>query len=152
MRVKINAIGKPLSLEDLNKFESQVERMIPDSYKSFLLDYNGGFPEPDTFILDDKKFDRTEEISVEWFLGIDTKEYDDLRSVIRVYKDRIPVSLFPIALSGGDSLVCIGIEGDNLGKVFFWDREEEVEEGMVPTFDNVYFLANNFEEFINSLK
>ena len=36
------------------------------------------------------------------------------------------------------------------GKILFWVKDYEVEEDRIPNFDNVGFIANNFDEFLHS--
>ena len=43
----------------------------------------------------------------------------------------------------------MGVAGEYKDKVLFWVKDYEVEEGEVPGFDNVGFLADSFDEFIN---
>ena len=56
---------------------------------------------------------------------------------------------FPIAKAPGNKFICLCIRGEHCGKVYYWDHIASVEE--VPTYDNIYLIANNFTDFINSL-
>jgi hypothetical protein len=47
----------------------QMQRMIPAEYCEFLLEHNGGYPEPCNFNIQCKDGSR-EEVSMEWFLAI----------------------------------------------------------------------------------
>jgi len=44
----------------------------------------------------------------------------------------------------------LGVSGEYKDKILFWVKDDEVEEGEVPGYDNVGFLADSFDEFINS--
>jgi hypothetical protein len=63
----------------------------------------------------------------------------------------VPAGFLPLAVDPGGNLICLVISGTNTGKVYFWDHEEEVEEGQQPGYSNVYLIANSFNEFLNSL-
>lgn len=149
--MKFKNIGKKNTESKIKKFEEKLSINIPLQYRNFLLAQNGGIPEKSTFLLKDKKNNRDEEISIEWFLGIKTKDYDDLKSILSTFKKRIPTQLFPIALAGGDSLICLGTTGKYLDKIYFWDREEELEKNDLSYFGNIYFLGNNFSDFLKKL-
>jgi hypothetical protein len=47
-------------------------------------------------------------------------------------------------------LICISIQGDDYGKVYFWDHNWEVTEGE-PDYSNVHPLADSFTEFLGKL-
>jgi type VI secretion system secreted protein VgrG len=46
----------------------------------------------------------------------------------------------------------LGVRGDNRGKVFFWVKDHEVEEGEVPGYENVGFLAGSLTGFLDKLR
>ena len=58
----------------------------------------------------------------------------------------------PIADDPGGNAICLGMSGNERGKVYFWDHEMEADEGDEPTFENVYLVAESFASFLKSLK
>ena len=70
---------------------------------------------------------------------------------IRRYRKRIPVEMIPVATDPGGNIITLGITSNLRGKVYLWDHEEEVDEGEVPDYRNIYFVADSFQEFLNSL-
>lgn len=51
--------------------------------------------------------------------------------------------------------ICLRVNGDHWGSVYFWDHENEPDEdwdGSVETAGNVQLLANSFSEFVNGLR
>lgn len=95
--------------------------------------------------------------SVDWFLAIYEGEYDNLRSCITMYKiddKRMPSNMLPIAHDPGGNLICISCAGDDFGRVYFWDHENEVNYGKASDQDysNLYLVADNFRGFIEGLK
>lgn len=134
----------------LDLVEHRLGRAIPAEYWRFLLEHNGGWPEPGDFSITWAD-GRQEQISVEWFLPVKTQDAIDLEATLKVYQGRIPEALFPVARAGG-GLVCIVVVGEQQDRVFFWDHEEEAEEGDAPTWDNLYCLAPDFAAFLEGLK
>jgi len=83
-----------------------------------------------------------------------------LRRLIRIYRERIPRSLLPIATAPGGDLICLGVGGSDIGKVFFWDHENEWDSedftDLNPAprnvvFQNVVLVANSFGDFVMSM-
>ena len=64
---------------------------------------------------------------------------------------RMPEELVPIAHDPGGNQICIAVAGPKTGAVYFWDHEEEADDDETPGYDNVYLIANSFNEFLNSL-
>lgn len=143
MKIKITNSSKPLSDDDLKALEMQIDTKIPDGYKTFLKSFNGGSTGLATFKLNTD--DWNEEISVERFLGISENEYFDLEKTYNNYKKILPHDLFPIALVGGSSLICIKNTGE--GSIYFWDSEEFTVKDQ-----NYYFVAKSLKDFLHILE
>ena len=129
--------------------EERIGHTIPPAYRAFLLAHNGGRVEPDGFPIYDEKGNLTNESVVDWFFGIGTGAYyNSLEDKLDTYHHRIPCDLFPIASDRGGNVVCISTSAANRGAVYFWQHEFEVDE---PTYDNVFFVADNFDQFLKGL-
>lgn len=141
--------GKHLSEEDILKAEQEMQTMIPKEYRKFLKKHKDGHPSPYNFIrpLDKNNIGKVQD-SISRFYGLEGTY--NIVWVYKEYKDRMPSEMFPIAEVGG-CRICLGREGNNKGKVYFWDSEEENPEITQPYYDNLYFIANSFEEFLKSL-
>ena len=109
--------------------------------------HNRGRPELEVFRIEGNP----EAGMVGWFLGIQQGEYDDLRKHLEVFRDRVPPKLLPIARDPGGNLICIAVSGPARGKVYFWDHEEEVEEGETPDYRNISLITHSFEGILRSL-
>jgi hypothetical protein len=71
--------------------------------------------------------------------------------------------MIPIAGDGGAGQICLGIKGDDLGKVFYWDMANEPldEETYLEDYgepmpaeakrQNVHLVADSFDEFLDQL-
>lgn len=143
----------PLSVEAIRKVEERLGIVLPIDYRSFLLDHNGGRPRPAVFRFK-KSPGRYADSCVDWFLAIYDGEHDNFESYYETYKrdqQRLPAEIVPIAHDPGGNLICIAITGPCNGAVYFWDHENEAEDGQVPTYGNVHLIANSFSEFLSSL-
>jgi hypothetical protein len=78
----------------------------------------------------------------------------DLRRESATYEGRIPPGTIAIAEDPGGDLFLLSVDGDSKGSVFYWDHENEpVDEATDwEDFENVYPIADSFEEFLASLR
>lgn len=142
--------------EQIREAENTIGLELPEEYKKYLLSHKGGHPDPDTFSVQWNGQDWAEgnEInSVAWFFAIYDGKDENFLDYYETHKGRIPNDTIAIARDPGSNLILLGTSGTNKGKIFFWQREYEVdfENGEVPDYSNVGFVANSFNEFIDSL-
>lgn len=64
------------------------------------------------------------------------------------FKGRIPADTLAIAHDAGGNLILLALAGIHAGKVLFWVREYEAEEGARPDYGNIGVLAGDFGAFI----
>lgn len=160
MKIKLYGIGLKLTLEQITTVEKTIGHSFPLEYKDFLTQFNGGGPSPDCF---DVEYNGQEWVGEDEgallyrFFFMTDDEYFSFLDNYRYYKNRIPIDTIPIAKDAGRSLVLLGIEGANIGKIFYWNGEysaspdEEEEEGYEADYRNVGFVANSFNEFLKGL-
>jgi hypothetical protein len=138
----------PLSETTLAEYENKWGCILPSDYRKFLLRFNGGYPEPDAF-----RFRNNSTRSlVDRFLGIHDREHSNLLKYLNTYTIRLPKNLFPVAHDPGGNLICLSVKGETTGKVYFWDHENEADEGEEPDYRNVYLIADTFDEFLAGLQ
>lgn len=147
---------QPTTLEQIREAEKTIGVELPEEYKQYLLSHKGGHPDPDGFRVQWNGQDWAEgnEInSVAWMLAPYDGEDENFLDYYETHKGRIPDDTVPIARDPGSNLILLGTSGPNKGKVFFWQRDYEAEpgQGEVADYSNVGFVANSFNEFINSL-
>ncbi len=140
-----------LTPEKLKEFEQTYGVKLPVDYRSFLLKYNGGSPEPE--IVDFIQYGESQSDIVNYLCGIHNGEYwASLEWHMNMFKGRILAEFIPIGYDPGGNLYLLGVEGEHLGRVYFWDHENEAgifdEE---PSFKNMSFIANSFTEFLDQL-
>jgi hypothetical protein len=135
--------------QDIVNLETQFKISLPAPYRDFLLLHNGGQPTLTKFPLQNNPSDT--HAYIEYFFCIKDNDIYNLAVWVRRFKSRIPYDLIPIAIDLGGNLICLSVIGERIGKVYFWDHEEEVGEGKEPWGKNLYFIANNFTEFLENL-
>ena len=157
--MKVYENNAPADLDEIAQVEEQIGANLPKEYRAFLEHYNGGYPEPDRFRFHAKYMGNSfenhpfgERAILDRFLGVYIGEFDNLKTYLKVYKGRIPSNMIPVAHDPGGNLVCLAIKGDDYGKVFYWRHDEEVEDGEIPDYKNIYYIADNFEQFTSSFE
>jgi hypothetical protein len=143
----MNKTGPDLSEEELAAFETEKSLQLPEGYRNFMLRYNGGQPVPKSF-----NFPESENgSSVGVFYRIKKDGTNSLQFVMQQFEGRMPEDLLPVAGDTFGNQICLGLEGESRGKVFFWDHEMEPLERGEPDYANTRLLANTFDEFLDSL-
>lgn len=163
---KIEEAKKSLTINDIEQAEKTLGVRFPLPYKKFLLQHNGGYPEPDSFDIDWTQGWVNSEVrqacSEDWlsscfgrFLAVYDGEYSNfLEYNQNDFKGRIPKETIAIAYDASGNLILLGVSGDQAGKVLFWVKDHENWEGddsveNIPWYDNIGLIANSFDEFIN---
>jgi hypothetical protein len=144
MIVKKNEFGV-LQVSELNEFENENNVTLPEDYRHFLLEFNGGEP----------VLSRNEDIGtvVNYFLGMPNGEhYASLYKHIDMFKERLPLSTFPIATDPFGNLFIMSLHPESHGHIYFWDHEREPEHQDGHYVENCSFVAYSFSEFIKKLK
>jgi hypothetical protein len=138
-----NEFGKLRAIE-LSDFEKTNNIELPEDYKSFLSEHNGGEPYPNKNV--------EPPTVVTYILGMHNGEYyASLYKHINVFKNRLPLSTFPIATDPFGNLFIMSLHPDNYGQVYFWDHEGEPEFQDGNYTDNCSFVAYSFSEFLDNL-
>ena len=131
----------------INNFMEVTGINLPEDYINFLLESNGGEAEPNFF--DDRDLNY---IGVSEFFGLEEKKEYSLLKQKEFYSYRVPKDYLPIASASGGNLICLGISEDKFGQIFFWDHENEVNEGETPWEKNIVKVIDTFSQFLHSLK
>ncbi|NGN97623.1 SMI1/KNR4 family protein [Grimontia sp. S25] len=112
---KINDAGSVISVDAIEVLESRLESSLPRSYREFLMNYGGGYPEPDCYIFSGEK----DGSDVQRFYGLNRSDSYDLVKILKAFNDRIPKELMPIARDSGGNQICIGLRGVYREKIYF---------------------------------
>ncbi|MEC1285703.1 SMI1/KNR4 family protein [Bacillus paralicheniformis] len=133
-----------LSLEQIEQFESENNVKLSELYKEFLLKWNGGKARPNIFKISDEQGSSVLNV----FYGIGDM-YDNLEDFLDIMEDRLPEGFIPIAEDPAGNVICLGNKEPYYEKIYFWDHEEESENP--DDMSNMYFLADNINEFFDNL-
>jgi cell wall assembly regulator SMI1 len=139
--IQIAEQNRQLEPNDLARIEDEMGRPLPEAYRAFLLENNGGRPKPDTIDIPEAHFSPTD---VKIFYGL----YDELDAGNLLWRldwleGCLENHLLPIA-------------GDSFGNSFFLVLDDE-DYGQVYYFHAVeippkpYFVAKDFNEFLSKI-
>jgi cell wall assembly regulator SMI1 len=145
----------------IRAFEAYMGHPLPADYRQFLLQHNGGRPEPDALTLN--IFGHDEEDVVMCFFPLRDLElgkvevgeleelrtwplhcaWDDLRhDLVHLYERSLDPALLPIGTDGSTNYFCLVLNGPQQGAVLFLENE------MADTVE----LAPSFTAFLDSLR
>jgi len=138
-----NQFGR-LSEIELGDFEKVNGIRLPDDYRDFLLETNGGRPNPNR--------NKMPDTIVTYVLGMHNGDYyASLYKHIDMFKGRLPLSTFPIATDPFGNLFIMSLHSEGHGHIYFWDHEGEPEYQDGHYVDNCTFVAYSFSDFLNNL-
>jgi hypothetical protein len=150
--MKIIKKNELINESDIQEFEKTIKATLPLEYRKFLLEFNGG--QPELYIFPENK--ELYAMAVNTLYGLKaTKSYDDLEKIYEIFDGRIMNSFIAIGDEPGGDQFCLGIAGVFRDKIYFWDHNREIDEwefveNKLP--ENMYFLADSFDTFINQLE
>jgi hypothetical protein len=131
----------PASDEDIQRLERHIGRPLPDAYRAYLRQQDGG------------RLETNHEAANEVFgVGPDTPEWADMWRFLDLYKDRVPAWLLPVAADSFGNLFALSLRDSDRGSVWFWDHEREADEDEPPAEDNIERRAPDWRAFLDSLR
>ncbi|NMD72233.1 SMI1/KNR4 family protein [Bacillus sp. DNRA2] len=144
--MNLDAFGKA-SEELLIELEEFIGFPLPDDYKKFLSEYNGG-----TSKVRYSKFfvnELNQEIPLDVLYGIGVNSTFDLSVCFEEFEeDLLPNSLI-IGDDPGAGLIVLVTDVENYG-VYYWDHSFYFPQSSEE--ENTYKIADSFKDFINGLK
>lgn len=135
--------------KSFDEFCSLHKIVFPKAFIDYLKEYNDAELEPNIVCFENN------ECTVRFFYGITDDEYSDISKVYDWYSSRLPHNCFPIADSDFGNQICISLEKDTYGKIYFWDHETmDTEEGEICElhYEDMVLLAESFEELLKKIK
>ena len=124
---------RPISNLELSEIEKKINVILPEDYKEFILKVNVGIPKEQylSFFIDDLN----EEVILGTMLGISENKNFSLTDWNSEYQMELPYDSF--------------VFGTEDRGIYFWDHTFIFDQSSVDS--NVYFLADNFTNFIEKL-
>ncbi|MGE7767278.1 SMI1/KNR4 family protein [Peribacillus sp. NPDC096540] len=169
---KLNTLNiKKQEVFSLSSRENQIkdiEKMydiyIPKDYRVFLLNYVETFFENEVTYkpIETSPWTSKEGTQVfEGFYGLAGE--NNLFNQIEGYLNRMPDCMIPIGESPGGNLICIGVKESFIGKVYFWNHENEREAKIMvgievasddinSYWENIHLVAETFIGFLSGLE
>lgn len=133
---------------DYNKIESKINFHIPSSYKEFY-DLFGSFSFINSvYIKPNIKIpisNKNNFVSVDYFYSLDLESECSIIKLIHNYSDQLPSGLFPICDGESGDLVCINLNNENYGAVYYWWHEGYIG-------NELFKIADTFQDFIFNLR
>jgi cell wall assembly regulator SMI1 len=131
----------PLALSpfEVSKIERKLGTTLPHDYRQFLLEV-GGVLFHSTKVSPVEASEWGPVNAVNCLYGSE-KEKGSLLETFGLYQGELPEGLIPIGEDPAGNLFCLGIGGQQLGKVYFWDQDRA----------HITLVANSFADFINRL-
>ncbi len=136
-KIKLRLIAESITLEEVNQFELGVLGELPDEYKNFLVENNGGFPREKMFINEEFECD------VSLFYSLKHGKYNLEGVLDRVYDDNgLNNSYFPFASSGSGSLYVFSLKEKDYGVVYLDHMDDS----------DIVKLSDSFSGFLDNLQ
>lgn len=140
---------KPISIKQMKMFEKSIGSNLPDNYRTFLFQHNGGKPTPKRFATKDGKV----ESMVSKFFPLSDQTPDNLMDEFKGFNlfKQLPANLLSIAQDPTGNRIVISCRGDDIGAIYYWSWDEEPTP---PTcsYDYMRLIAHSFNDFVSILK
>lgn len=150
--------------QKLDIIQNQCRIKFPKEYRDFILNFDE-IPFENEITFSSMKHSSTlndkPAYVLDAFFGLNGN--DSILEQINCYVERMPDSLIPIGECPGGNLICLGVAEHVLGRVYFWDHENEYQAKLMldnkelpksvnEYWDNLHLVSNTFLEFIKNLK
>lgn len=148
--------GTPVDKDDIQRFEYRIGTALPDDYRLFLLEVNGGRTNRDY-----RRFRlRRGYASLGALYSLNASDdQDDLATAQQHYNSdaRLPDGILEIGYDDGGSCIVMPLRGRHRGEVWYLDTEDPRPTGSNPRvewFDrrDVWKIADSFSEFMSNLR
>jgi len=142
--LRINGFGKTTE-DNITEFEGIIGFRLPNDYREFLLNYNGGIPQirNSTFWVESLK----ENIPLDVLLGLDVNKLDLFERNAEYKTDLLPNCII-IGDDPGSGMIVL-MQSVEIQGIYYWDHSYFFSQSSANS--NVYRIADNFTQFINML-
>ena len=131
----------PATEERIAKFEGRLGRMLPEDYRAFLLEHNGGVPEWQDFFISDCNAT----VIVSRLFGLD-RPSSDIEKWTEELKHSLSEELIVIGFDPGGNRLLLDLSDST---VWYWDSARHFP--CSSDEENTYEVASSFTDFINQL-
>ena len=145
MAVQIHDAGPALTEADLDSVERRLGRTLPNEYRAFLREHNGGTPWPDAFNYGVEAGQGGPEAYLWFFLSA-----KQLVNTHQRLSGHIPAWLFPVARTTYGDLVCITLDSAHGGAIYLLECEDSSDDNAV-RYGDWHRVAPNLARFLAAL-
>ena len=150
MAMKLDRFGFA-NEEAISILENKFEVVLPEDYKRFLLQENGGRNTAYKYKNLVRISQISEEINIDVMFGVETNMKNaDIEQWTSEYRD----DLFPNSIIIGDTIqhgfIVFWLSNDENRGIYYYDDTYEFESSTDDV--NAYFLANSFSEFLSMVE
>ncbi|MGK3970046.1 SMI1/KNR4 family protein [Sorangium sp. So ce118] len=140
--------GPSISDADVSKLEQRLGAALPEQYRQFLLEFNGGSPTPDTVDIEGLPGTSTD---VQIFFGIGRSvESSDLDWNLTTLAERLEEGLLPIAADSGGNVFCLALRGRRRGNILYCDLQSVFSD--LEATPELFPVASNFDAFLTKIR
>ena len=150
MTMKLDRFGFA-NEEAISILENKFEVVLPEDYKRFLLQENGGRNTAYKYKNLVRMSQISEEINIDVMFGVETNiKNADIEQWTSEYRD----DLFPNSIIIGDTIqhgfIVFWLSNEENRGIYYYDDTYEFESSTDDV--NAYFLANSFSEFLSMVE
>jgi cell wall assembly regulator SMI1 len=127
----------PADPGSVDRLEQTVGRSLPPAYREYLLGQDGG-----------RAVDNSLAVDEVFGVGEDAPYERNIWKKMAVFARRHPEWLLPVAEDVYGNLFALSLRETDFGSVWFWDHEEEADEGEPPAEDNITLTAESWPAFL----
>jgi hypothetical protein len=144
--------GPAVTDDAIRRFEAKISSQLPEDYRAFLLEINGGYTANSHTTFRRRKHSSTLDI----LFSLDTNNESEDLATRQQYSPDLPPGGLPVGYSDGGIIILI-LTGEHCGEVWELDTVDPRPEGSNPRvewFDrrDVTRLAGSFRDFMASLR
>lgn len=142
--------GEPISEQEIRIFESEIGTQLPNQYRDFLLEYNGGSLAGEVSYKSEFELLGFLELSADTDLGLRRAWVD--------FQELMPEGLLPIAVDIGNEPIMISLRADSSGVIYLGSgtsgglQEELVVKEIEPNFECFLNELVSFEKSYDSIE
>jgi hypothetical protein len=146
--VAIRPSGCPPSEEGVRAIERRIRATLPEDYRKFLIEVNGGRPLPDVIDVPGLPGSPTD---IQYFFAVGPA--DEPRSIewnIEFARSRLHQPFLPIACDSGSGVFCLSLAAADFGSVYFWESRLGGSASVSPP--PLFRVASDFTSMLAAIR
>ncbi|MDA7027419.1 SMI1/KNR4 family protein [Bacillus sp. CLL-7-23] len=156
MKIELEYSFKSVTAADIEAFENKYNIFLPIDYKEFLIFHNGGKTgEKSMFKTNDPTKEGKITSYIMLFFPLSDESATNLEEKYQLYNkgNIIPKNFFPIGEDPCENLICMSIEGKDVGSIYHCEMDyfDYLKEKKELEQNHIRLVSKSFLEFIKSL-